>query len=43
MGQRNILVVDDEKEFLESLEDILVDKGYTVHKASNGEEALNKI
>lgn len=38
-----VLVVDDEKNYLVVLEDLLVDEGYDVLTASSGEEALEII
>ncbi|RMF93303.1 MAG: response regulator [Candidatus Schekmanbacteria bacterium] len=40
MGNKKILIIDDDKEFCEMLEDILQLKGYDVQKAFNGKEAL---
>ncbi|PAB59591.1 sigma-54-dependent Fis family transcriptional regulator [Anaeromicrobium sediminis] len=39
----NILVVDDEKNYRETLKIILEDEGYNVHEAKDGEEALFKV
>ena len=39
MPDINILVVDDENEIADLVEIYLVSDGYTVHKASNAEEA----
>jgi two-component system, NtrC family, response regulator len=38
-----VLVVDDEKNYLYVLEDLLMDEGYTVFTASSGSEALEII
>jgi two-component system, NtrC family, response regulator len=38
-----VLVVDDEKNYLYVLEDLLADEGYTVYTASSGSEALDII
>ena len=38
-----VLLVDDEKEFLESLSERLTIRNYDVSLATNGEEALEKI
>ena len=38
-----ILCVDDEPEILKFLEALLVQNGYEVIKAENGEEALEKL
>jgi len=38
-----ILVVDDEIEYLEAMEIILEDAGYSIDRASSGEEALEKL
>src|SRR3989338_5131512 len=39
----HILIVDDEENILSSLEGILTDEGFSVSKAKDGLEALNKI
>ena len=39
----NILVVDDDKEIVESIEIFLKNKGYNVYKAYNGMEALDVL
>ena len=39
----NILLVDDEQDFLEPIAFWLESKGYSVRMASNGEEALKLI
>lgn len=43
MNQYNILVVEDEKEIADAIEIYLTNQGYSVIKASNGEEGLQKI
>lgn len=43
MKKENILIVDDEKNILKSLEGILVDEGYNVKKAENGLKALELV
>jgi two-component system nitrogen regulation response regulator NtrX len=40
---RTILVVDDEKSILQSLEGILIDEGFDVQIESNGARALERI
>ena len=40
---RKILIVDDEKDFVLSLTDILGSYGYLVETAYNGKEAIDKI
>jgi PAS domain S-box-containing protein len=42
-SERRILVVDDERDFVETLEDILQSKGYQVAVACNPDEALRQI
>lgn len=39
----NILVVDDDKEIVESIEIFLINEGYNVYKAYNGIEALDVL
>jgi len=39
-GKAKILLVDDDQEVVELYNEILVDAGYTVDKAANGQEAL---
>ena len=39
----NILVVDDDKEIVESIEIFLKNEGYNVYKAYNGMEALDVL
>ena len=43
MKKENILIVDDEKNILKSLEGILLDEGYNVNKADNGLKALELL
>ncbi|MFL7792536.1 MAG: response regulator [Anaerolineae bacterium] len=38
-----ILVVDDDADFVESIKNLLVDEGYTVFAATNGQEAIDRI
>ena len=38
-----ILVVDDDPDFVECVRDLLVDNGYTVFVATNGQEAIERI
>jgi len=40
VGQKTVLIIDDEKGFIEPLEDALVFEGYNVLKAVTAEEAL---
>lgn len=40
---KSILVVDDEPSILLSLEFLMKQEGYTVHTATNGEEALESV
>ena len=40
MRQKTVLIIDDEKGFLEALEDALVYEGHNVLKATTAEEAL---
>ncbi len=39
---RNILIVDDDSSIQELLRIILTKNGYTVHQATNGEEAIHR-
>ena len=39
----NILVCDDEKEIVDAIEIYLMQEGFQVFKAYNGEEALEQI
>ncbi|MBD3362182.1 response regulator [Candidatus Dojkabacteria bacterium] len=41
--KKRILIVDDEPFILNIYEDLFSDAGFEVHKASNGEEALNQL
>lgn len=41
--EKTILVVDDEKPFTEMMKKVLIERGYDVMTASNGEEALAAI
>ena len=43
MEQAYVLVVDDEQEFLENVSERLVNRGFFVDTALNGEQALEKI
>ncbi len=43
MLQPNVLIVDDEQEFLETVAERLANRGFTVDTALNGAEALAKI
>ncbi|HJP17559.1 MAG TPA: UDP-3-O-acyl-N-acetylglucosamine deacetylase [Nitrospinota bacterium] len=43
MKKENILIVDDEKNIIKSLEAILLDEGYSVNKADNGLKALELL
>ena len=43
MNQYNILVVEDEKEIADAIEIYLMNQGYSVIKACNGEDGLQKI
>jgi two-component system alkaline phosphatase synthesis response regulator PhoP len=38
-----ILVVDDDADFVESVKNLLVDNGYEVFVATNGQEAVDRI
>ena len=40
---KNVLIVDDEKEIVELIDLYLRDKGYTIEKAFNGLDALEII
>ena len=39
-AQANILVIDDDREVLDVVEDLLTESGYKVTTAENGQEAL---
>ncbi|MCH6568266.1 MAG: response regulator, partial [Nitrospinae bacterium] len=43
MSKGSILIVDDERSILDSLEGILADEGYRVLKAENGTQAMEII
>ncbi len=43
MDKGHVLVVDDEREILASLEDVLLDEGYRVERAESGETALQLV
>jgi CheY-like chemotaxis protein len=43
MAKKKILVVDDEKDVVEFLTDLLEDNGYEVTPANNGQEAMEKV
>lgn len=43
MNNENVLIVDDEKNILNSLEGILMDEGYNVKKTGNGLKALSLV
>ncbi len=43
MRQDKILIVDDEEVVVDALEGLLLDEGYEVLTASDGDEALDKI
>ena len=43
MPQERILIVDDEKNIVSSLKEILADEGYNVSAASDGLDALDMI
>ncbi|MFQ6672420.1 MAG: sigma-54-dependent transcriptional regulator, partial [Candidatus Tectimicrobiota bacterium] len=43
MAKSNILIVDDERSILDSLEGILTDEGYRVLKAEDGAQAMDLI
>jgi DNA-binding NtrC family response regulator len=43
MANERVLVVDDEDELREIIQCILVEKGYDVLTAANGEEAIEKV
>ena len=42
MMKGNVLLVDDNLDFLDSTKDVLEDQGYEVETATNGEDALNQ-
>jgi DNA-binding NtrC family response regulator len=43
MAEANVLIVDDEKEFLETISERLINRGFQVDAAGNGLEALDKL
>lgn len=43
MHQPSILVIDDEPDNFETIEALLYDRGYQLHYASSGQEALNSL
>ncbi len=43
MLQPNVLIVDDEQEFLEAVAERLANRGFSVDTAQNGADALDKI
>ena len=43
INPNNILIVDDDTDFVESVDDLLVNEGYTVFSARNGREAIECI
>lgn len=43
MGDRNILLIDDDRDFVHSTKAFLEGRGYTVDTAFNGTEGLDKI
>jgi two-component system, NtrC family, response regulator HydG len=43
VGEKGVLVVDDDPDFVTSTQDFLTDSGYRVFVASNGEEAIHNI
>ncbi len=43
MDKGHVLIVDDEREILTSLEDVLHDEGYRVERAESGETALQLV
>ena len=43
MDKGHVLIVDDEREILASLEDVLQDEGYRVERAESGETALQLL
>ena len=42
-NERNILIVDDEKEVRDLLHDVLTEEGYLVEEAENGYKAVEKV
>ncbi len=43
MQERKILIVDDEPGVLSSLQDILIEQGYEIEIATDGQKALRKM
>lgn len=43
MSEAKVLVVDDEKEFLDSISERMENRGYSVDTATSGPEALKKL
>lgn len=43
MAQATVLIVDDEKDFLETISERLTNRGFLVDAADNGLEALDKL
>jgi DNA-binding NtrC family response regulator len=43
MAEANVLVVDDEREFLDNVGERLANRGFAVDTAQSGEQALEKI
>ena len=43
MAQATVLIVDDEKEFLETISERLINRGFLVDAVGNGLEALDKL
>ena len=41
MGDTTVLIVDDESRMRKLIKDFLMQKGYSILEASDGEEALN--
>lgn len=43
MSKKRILVVDDEPDFVAMMKEILMDEGYDIEVAYNGNEAMDKV
>ena len=43
MAKRKILIVDDDRQILEMLSELLEEEGYSPESAIDGEQALNKL
>lgn len=43
MPTKKLLIIDDEKDFVETLAERLMAKGYNIIKAFNGKEGLDKV